>query len=116
MYYYGEHTRDEIGEYAKKNAVVILPVGTTEEHGAHLPVETDAFIARAYADELGKACEAADIPVLVLRTISYGFSMGVVRHWPGCPNVDIRVLMDYIYNIAESLVNEGFKKIVRLGK
>ena len=37
-----------------------------------------------------------------------------MRHWPGCPNVDIRVLMDYIGNIVESLVLEGFKKIVML--
>ena len=113
-YYYGDQTRDQIAEYVKKNAVVILPVGTTEEHGAHLPVETDAYIARYYGDRLGAACEAEGIPVLVLCTISYGFSMGVVRHWPGCPNVDIRVLMDYIGNIVESLVNEGFKKIVML--
>ena len=44
--YFGDKTRDEIAEYAAKNAVIILPVGTTEEHGSHLPVETDAIIAR----------------------------------------------------------------------
>ncbi|MBQ6545240.1 MAG: creatininase family protein [Lachnospiraceae bacterium] len=113
-FYYGDKTRDEIAEYAKKNAVVILPVGTTEEHGAHLPVETDAIIARYFGDRLGEACEAADIPVLVLRPICYGFSMGVVRKWPGCPNVDIRVLTDYIHCILSSLVKEGFTKLVML--
>ncbi len=113
-YYYGDHTSAEIAEYAKKNAVVVLPVGTTEEHGQHLPVECDAIIARHYGDKIGEACEKAGIPVLVLRTISYGFSMGVVRHWPGCPNVDIHVLTSYITCIVESLVKEGFKKIVML--
>ena len=67
--YYGEQTRVQIEEYIKKNAVIILPVGTTEEHGFHLPVETDAIIAKYLGDELGKAVQGAGIPVLVLRTI-----------------------------------------------
>ena len=113
-FYYGDQTRLEIADYIQKNAVVILPVGTTEEHGMHLPVEADAMIARYFGDRLGAACEEAGIPVLVLRPIVYGFSMGVVRHWPGCPNIDIRVLTDYIHCMLKSLVQEGFKKIVML--
>jgi creatinine amidohydrolase/Fe(II)-dependent formamide hydrolase-like protein len=112
--YYGEQTRVQIEEAIKKNAVIILPVGTTEEHGLHLPVETDAIIAKYTGDELGKACEAAGIPVLVLRTIFYGFSMSIVRKWPGCPNVNDRTFTDYIYSIVDSLVKEGFRKIVLL--
>jgi creatinine amidohydrolase len=112
--YYGEQTRVRIAEYIKKNAVIILPVGTTEEHGLHLPVETDAIIAKYMGDELGRAADTAGIPVLVLRTIYYGFSMGVVRKWPGCPNVDTRTFMDYVFNLIDSLVKEGFRKIVLL--
>jgi creatinine amidohydrolase len=112
--YYGEQTRVQIEEYVRKNAVIILPVGTTEEHGLHLPVETDAIIARYMGDELGRAVQGAGIPVLVLRTIYYGFSMAVVRRWPGCPNVDDRTFMDYIFNITSSLAGEGFRKIVLL--
>lgn len=113
-YYYGEQTRLQIEEQIKNNAVIIFPVGTTEEHGMHLPVETDAMIARYFGDRIGAACESAGIPALVLQPIVYGFSMGVVRHWPGCPNVDVKVLTDYIQNITESLVGEGFSKIVFL--
>ena len=105
--YFGDKTRDEIGEYIKKNAVIILPVGTTEEHGAHLPVESDAIIARAYAEKLGEACEAIGIPTLVMRTISYGFSMKIVRKWPGCPNIDPDTFTAYIYSIVDSLVEMG---------
>ena len=112
--YYGEQTRVQLGEFIKKNAVVILPVGTTEEHGLHLPVETDAIIAEYMGDELGKACQAAGIPVLVLRTIYYGFSMSIIRNWPGCPNIDDRTFMDYIYSMINSLIKEGFRRIVIL--
>ncbi|MDR2101732.1 MAG: creatininase family protein, partial [Treponema sp.] len=110
--YYGEQTRAQIAEYIKKNTVILMPVGTTEEHGLHLPVETDAIIANYMGDELGKAADAAGLPVLVLRTIYYGFSMGAVRKWPGCPNVDTRTFMDYTGNIVSSLIKEGFRKIV----
>jgi len=113
-YYYGEQTRLQIEEHIKKNSVIIFPIGTTEEHGMHLPVETDAMIARYMGDAIGKACQQAGIPVLVLQPLVYGFSMGVVRRWPGCPNVDIKVVTDYIQNITESLVAEGFRKIVFL--
>jgi len=112
--YYGEQTRVQIEEFIKKNAVIILPVGTTEEHGQHLPVETDAIIAKYVGDSLGEACRETGIPVLVLRTIYYGFSMSIVRKWPGCPNVNDRVFVDYIFNMVDSLVKEGFRKIVLL--
>ena len=112
--YYGEQTRVQITEYIEKNAVIILPVGTTEEHGLHLPVETDAIIAKYMGDELGNACEAAGIPALVLRTIYYGFSMSIIRKWPGCPNIDDRTFIDYIFSMIDSLIKEGFRKIVLL--
>jgi len=113
-FYYGKQNRLQIAEHIKQNAVIILPVGTTEEHGMHLPVETDAIIANYIGDELGKACIKEGIPVLVLRTIYYGFSMSIVRKWPGCPNINTRTFMDYIFCIIDSLVKEGFKKIVML--
>lgn len=113
-FYFGEKTWEEIDEYIKQNAVVVLPVGTTEEHGSHLPVETDAIIATEYGRIIGEACEEANIPVLIMRTIYYGFSMGIVRKWPGCPNIDPDTFTDYIYHIVNSLVEMGFKKIVML--
>ena len=112
--YFGEKTWVEIQKAVEDEAVVILPVGTTEEHGRHLPVETDAMIARGYADILGNACIEKGIPVLVMQTINFGFSMGIVRQWPGCPNINTRTFADYIYDIVDSLVGMGFKKIVTL--
>jgi creatinine amidohydrolase len=93
--------------------VIIIPVGTTEEHGHHLPVGTDAMIARYNGDELGKACEGR-VPALVMETIHYGFSMKVVRKWPGCPNIRTRTFIDYVFDMVDSMIAMGFKKIVLL--
>ena len=56
-YYFKDKTHEEISQYIENNAVVILPIGTTEEHGSHLPVGCDAIIARNYGDAYGAACD-----------------------------------------------------------
>ena len=61
-------------EYLKKRTLLILPVGTTEEHGPHLPVDTDARIAEAYGTRLA-ATLVSEIPVLLLDTIRHGYSI-----------------------------------------
>jgi hypothetical protein len=58
-FYFADQSWPQLKEAIDKNTLIILPVGTTEEHGQHLPVSCDAMIARAYGDELGKACEEA---------------------------------------------------------
>jgi len=61
----------ELQEYLKKRTLLILPVGTTEEHGPHLPVDTtDARIAEAWGTRLA-AVLTAEIPVLLMNTICY---------------------------------------------
>ena len=112
-FYFADKTRVEIETYIDRGAVIILPVGQTEEHGRHLPVATDAMIAQRFGDELGKALHLK-LPVLVMETICYGFSMSVIRKWPGCPNINTRTFTDYIFCIVDSLIEMGFKKIVML--
>lgn len=114
IHYFAEKTWPELEEYIKQEAVIILPVGTTEEHGRHCPVGTDAMIARGFGDMLAEECDKLGVPTLVMETIQFGFSMAVVRRWPGCPNVNPRVFEDYVFNIVDSLVTMGFKKIVML--
>jgi len=114
IHYFAEKTWPELAEYIRQEAVIILPVGTTEEHGRHLPVGTDAMIARGFGDLLGEECDKIGVPALVMETIQFGFSMAVVRQWPGCPNVNPRVFEDYVFNVVDSLVTMGFKKIVML--
>lgn len=113
-FYFADKTWQEIDEAIRNNSVAILPVGTTEEHGHHLPVATDAMIATEAGRIIGEACKESGIPALVLQTIQFGFSMGIVRRWAGCPNVDPDVFMDYIFNICSSLVDMGFRKVVLL--
>ena len=52
-----------------KKQSVIIPVGSIEQHGAHLPITTDSDIVTEIASRLGKKCG-----FIVFPTISYGVS------------------------------------------
>ena len=52
-----------------KKQTVIIPVGSLEQHGAHLPITTDSDIVTEIASRLAKKCG-----FIVLPTINYGVS------------------------------------------
>jgi len=113
-YLFRDQSWPQIQEHIEKNSLLILPVGTTEEHGPHLPVDTDARIAEAYGQRLTEAL-LPEIPVLLMDTIRYGYSMKIMRQWPGTIVVRSRVFMDMVFDICRSVLDMGFGKLVMLG-
>ena len=69
-YRYQEYTWLEMREIVKQQPVVVLPVGSVEDHGPHLPLDVDNFL-------IGNICEEAarrmDGEMLLLPPIPYGF-------------------------------------------
>jgi mycofactocin system creatininase family protein len=60
----------EIGERASRGAMLAVPLGSTEQHGPHLPVSTDTDIAQALCELLAQARD----DVLVAPPVPYGSS------------------------------------------
>jgi creatinine amidohydrolase len=115
-FYYYEQTWLDLKEFIKKDALVILPVGTTEEHGPHLPVEADTMIGEGFGRVIGKElARRNEIPFLVMRTVVYGYSMGCVQDFPGTISVRPNIVEEYVYDIVDSLCRMGFTKVVILG-
>jgi creatinine amidohydrolase len=112
-YYYRDQSWPQIKEHLAKNSLVILPIGTTEEHGPHLPVDTDARIAEVYGRGLADAL-SPEIPLLLMDTIRYGYSMHVMEEWPGTITLRSRVFMDMVFDICRSVLDLGFNKLVLL--
>ena len=71
-YLLGELTWPEARERFKEVDLAILPVGSTEQHGPHLPVDTDSFDAEYLAGQVAMAC--SDPKPIVLPLIPYGVS------------------------------------------
>jgi len=111
--YFAHKTWVELEAYIKKKALVILPVGTVEEHGRHLPVETDATIAEEVAKAIGEDMKN-EVPLLVMPTVWSGYSPKEMMKWPGTMRLRTRVFTDMVYDICASLAEMGFKKIMML--
>ncbi|MHB9026033.1 MAG: creatininase family protein [Armatimonadota bacterium] len=109
-FYFRDQSWPLMQEHIDKQSLLILPVGTTEEHGPHLPVDTDARIAEAYGERLAAAL-APEIPVLLMDTIRYGYSMKIMQQWPGTIVVRSRVFMDYVFDICRTSLDMGFTKL-----
>jgi len=113
FYRFCDQSWPTIQEHLAKQSLVILPIGTTEEHGPHLPVDTDARIADAYGQRLAETLEP-EIPVLLMDTIRYGYSMQIMKKWPGTIVVRSRAVMDYVFDVCHSVLDMGFVKLTLL--
>jgi creatinine amidohydrolase len=92
----------------EKQKVVLLPTGSTEQHGPHLPLDTDAFLVEAVCMEVGRR---APDRVLVLPTVSYGLNMHHID-FPGTIHIEPETFVAFCLNIAKSVAYHGFKKIL----
>ncbi|MFC1437299.1 mycofactocin biosynthesis peptidyl-dipeptidase MftE [Streptacidiphilus sp. N1-10] len=78
---------------------VLVPVGSTEQHGPHLPLATDSVIARAVAD---RAAEQLSGPVLVAPVLAYG-SSGEHAGFPGTVSIGHEALCLVLVELVRSI-------------
>ena len=90
-----------------KKPTVIIPVGSIEQHGAHLPITTDSDIVTEIASRLAKKCG-----FIVFPTISYGVSF---EHEPLFnTSMTFPKLRVFIQQIIHSLLKKGTKSVIIL--
>ena len=108
-YLFGELTWPEVEERLRKIDVAILPVGAIEQHGPHLPLDTDAFDAEYLAKQVAAAC--SNPKPLVLPTISYGISYHH-EDFKGTISISNETLSKMVYEIGMSAARNGINKLV----
>ncbi|ADJ17043.1 creatininase family protein [Halalkalicoccus jeotgali] len=86
----------------------LIPVGTTEQHGEHLAMGTDAFIPTEICERI-----AEDVDALVGPPINYGAS-DMHAGYAGITYLTYRTLATVVHDIAYSLAEAGFTDIVFL--
>lgn len=101
-----EITWTEAKKYFATNDLVILPVGSNEQHGHHNPLGTDHLIARELAEKAAKQTRT-----LCLQVIPFGVS-GIHRHFWGTINISPRVFKAYVRDVCLALKYYDVKKIV----
>jgi creatinine amidohydrolase len=106
---YGHLTWEEVRD-ADKDRVVILSVSATEDHGPHMPLDTDTVLGMAIAKGVA---EAAPDEVFVMPPVPYGFNEHH-KDFPGVIWIQPETLIAFVTDITKSLAHHGFRRILLL--
>ena len=102
----------QLRELAKRDAIVIVPVGSTEQHGPHLPVQVDALlageVARRAALRMQSQCPVVVSPTLWCGLAEHHMSFGATI------TLDFATFHAVIRCVCHSILRHGFARIVLL--
>ncbi len=103
-------TRREIREVgASDGSLVVVPVGSIEQHGHHLPVATDTLLADAVA-HAGAERATNDVPLLVTPPVWSGFSPHHLS-LGGTISLELDDLLDLLADVADTALENGFDRV-----
>jgi creatinine amidohydrolase len=95
----------QVEEYLIRDDRVVLPVGSTEQHG-YLSLETDNILAERVS------AEAADpLGVLVLPVLAYGVTPSFAAY-PGSPTLLLETFLAVLRDLLDSLHGQGFRRFL----
>jgi len=99
-------TRDEVAAAVEKYPVAILPLGATEQHGKHLPLGVDVYLAEGISRKLSERTGS-----LLLPSMPFGYSW-VWRDIPGTVSLQQHHVENIIKDVAHSVSRYGIKLLV----
>jgi len=101
-------TWEDVSAAVEANRVVLQPLGAIEQHGRHLPVDTDNLIAESLCRAAG-----AGFPdeFVVAPIIPYGFNDHNME-FPGTVSIRPETLLSYLFDVGHSFATAGFRRIV----
>ena len=104
-----DHTWPEVQVYLESNHHLILPVGTCEQHGPHLPLDTDTIIANRIADTL-----SGETGILVGPTLNYGVNLPCDQVYAGTCSTTGELLGQFLSSILAWWKGQGFWRFLVL--
>lgn len=105
--YYQNMTNKEVAERLKTNDVILIPVGSTENHGPNAPYGEDTYLDTRLCEQVAKATGCT-----VAQPIWYGSHPYHHLGMPGTIMIPEEVLADYLCYVFAGFWNTGFRKII----
>ncbi|WP_305139873.1 creatininase family protein [Thomasclavelia cocleata] len=97
--------------FKARNHTLLVPVGSIEQHGPHLPLNVDIMISSAFTREINNKLKNTIIaPELTFGARSFPNSGG--ENLPGTVFISGNILIKVYIDIIKSYINAGFRKIV----
>jgi creatinine amidohydrolase len=100
----------EVRRAAAEERVCLIPVATLEDHGPHLPIDTDLRITWEICR---RAAEAAPDETVLLPAIPHGYSPHHMD-FPGPITIGWDTFTRYLVDIGKSLAHHGFRRMLFL--
>lgn len=98
----------EVEEYLKKSDTIVIPVGSLENHGKHMPLGTDTMIPDKIAELLN---ERSDL--LIAPTINYGATDDLAG-FPGTVSLGVEGLIVLLRTVCDQFYRHGFRHFIIL--
>lgn len=105
-YWLNQMTWPQVKEQIEKMPVALVPVGATEQHGMHLPLGTDIFLAEKLAEQVSERTGA-----LVYPSVNFGYSW-VWRDRVGTVSLRQPILQEVLKDVVHSVERYGIRLIV----
>ncbi len=104
-------THGEAEEHFGPRTIAILPTGSTEPHGPHLPLDTDVLVATARARRAAELLEEAGVPALVLPALPYGVTR-LAQDFAGGITLRPGSLWALVEDLVLSLQQDGIRQLL----
>lgn len=105
-YQFASYSWAEIHEMNRGNMIILIPLGSTEQEGTHLPLGVDTYVAKAIANEVAKETGS-----LVGPALPVGYSEWFCE-FPGTISLKMETFTKVLSEYISSLINHGFRKLI----
>jgi creatinine amidohydrolase len=102
-------TWKEVEAYLKSNRRMIVPVGTCEQHGPHLPLNTDTLVTDRLAEYLSE-----ETGILVGPTLNYGVNLPCDKGYAGTCSTTKELLQGFLGSVLAWWKAQGFERFFLL--
>jgi creatinine amidohydrolase len=99
-----------VKQLAQSNAVALLPVGSTEAHGPHLPLSVDVRIADEVCRRLGQRISARGEQALIFPAVAYGLT-DFAASFAGTVSLPQQTTLDVLSHVLIGIASHGFRRI-----
>src|SRR5438309_10045831 len=90
---------------------VLIPIGTTEQHGPHMPLDTDCFIARSLAERAAELGDEQGVSVLVAPTMNVTLSWYHMQ-FPGATRLSTPTFLPVLRAICDARAHHDLDTLV----
>jgi creatinine amidohydrolase len=105
-YQFAAYSWAEVHEMNREKTIILIPLGSTEQEGIHLPLGVDTYVAGTIAQRIAKETGS-----LVGPALPVGYSEWFLE-FPGTISLTMETLIQVLKEYISSLIRHGFKKFI----